>query len=68
MSKDRVFQVEAQEDFVEKLAIASPQQALAELIWNALDAEATPHKPFCAAPPASVCRVSIPLNPRSRGA
>jgi hypothetical protein len=41
MSKDRVFQVEAQEDFVEKLAIASPQQALAELIWNALDAEAT---------------------------
>jgi hypothetical protein len=41
MTKDRVFQVEAQEDFVEKLAVASPAQALAELIWNALDAEAT---------------------------
>jgi hypothetical protein len=41
MSNDKVFQVEAQEDFVEKLAIASHQQALAELIWNALDAEAT---------------------------
>src|SRR5882724_3031661 len=41
MSKDKTFQVEAQEDFVEKLAVASPAQALAELIWNALDAEAT---------------------------
>jgi len=41
MSKDKIFQVEAQEDFVEKLTVASPVQALAELIWNAVDAEAT---------------------------
>ena len=41
MSTDKIFQVEAQEDFVERLAVASPTQALAELIWNALDAEAT---------------------------
>jgi hypothetical protein len=39
--KDKVFQVEAQEDFVEKLTVATPAQALAELIWNGLDAEAT---------------------------
>lgn len=41
MSTDKVIQVEAQEDFIEKLAVASPAQALAELIWNGLDAEAT---------------------------
>ena len=41
MSADKVIQVEAQEDFIEKLAVASPAQALVELIWNGLDAEAT---------------------------
>jgi hypothetical protein len=41
MSNDKVLQVEAQEDFVERLTVASPAQALAELIWNGLDAEAT---------------------------
>ncbi|MHB8499813.1 MAG: ATP-binding protein [Candidatus Acidiferrales bacterium] len=41
MSTERVFEVQAQEDFVEKLAAARPAQALAELIWNGLDAEAT---------------------------
>jgi len=41
MPRDRVFEVEAQEDFVEKLAAARPAQALAELAWNGLDAEAT---------------------------
>jgi len=41
MSKDKVLQVEAQEDFVEKLTVASNAGALAELIWNGLDAEAT---------------------------
>jgi hypothetical protein len=41
MPKDKVFEVKAQEDFVEKLAAARPAQALAELIWNGLDAEAT---------------------------
>jgi hypothetical protein len=41
MSNDRVIEVQAQEDFVEKLAAARPAQALAELIWNGLDAEAT---------------------------
>src|SRR5712692_10263436 len=41
MPKDRIFEVQAQEDFVEKLAAARPTQALAELVWNGLDAEAT---------------------------
>jgi hypothetical protein len=41
MPEERIVQVQAQEDFVEKLAAARPAQALAELIWNSLDAEAT---------------------------
>jgi Histidine kinase-, DNA gyrase B-, and HSP90-like ATPase len=41
MQKDKVFEVQAQEDFVEKLAAARLAQALAELVWNGLDAEAT---------------------------
>src|SRR6266480_3061493 len=41
MPTDKVFEVQAQEDFIEKLAAARPAQALAELVWNGLDAEAT---------------------------
>ncbi len=41
MPEERILEVSAQEDFVEKLAAARPAQALAELIWNGLDAEAT---------------------------
>jgi hypothetical protein len=41
MPKDKVFEVQAQEDFIEKLAAARPAQALAELVWNGLDAEAS---------------------------
>ena len=41
MSEDRIVEVQAQEDFVEKLAAAHLAQALAELTWNGLDAEAT---------------------------
>lgn len=41
MPKESIFEVQAQEDFVEKLAAARPAQALAELVWNGLDAEAT---------------------------
>jgi hypothetical protein len=41
MPSERIFSVQVQEDFVEKLAAARPAQALAELIWNGLDAEAT---------------------------
>lgn len=41
MSTERILEVKAQEDFVETLAAAGPAQALAELIWNGLDAEAT---------------------------
>jgi hypothetical protein len=40
MPVERTFSVQVQEDFVEKLAAAHPAQALAELIWNGLDAEA----------------------------
>lgn len=41
MPQERILEVHAQEDFVEKLTAARPAQALAELIWNGLDAEAT---------------------------
>src|SRR5256885_10780813 len=41
MPQERILEVHAQEDFVEKLAAARPAQALAELVWNGLDAEAT---------------------------
>jgi hypothetical protein len=41
MPEERVLEVRAQEDFVEKLAAARPAQAVAELVWNGLDAEAT---------------------------
>lgn len=41
MLREHIFEVQAQEDFVEKLAAARPAQALAELVWNGLDAEAT---------------------------
>ena len=40
MPNERILEVQAQEDFVEKLAAARPAQALAELIWNGMDAEA----------------------------
>jgi Histidine kinase-, DNA gyrase B-, and HSP90-like ATPase len=38
---DKIVRVVAEEDFIEKLTVAGPTQALAELIWNGLDAEAT---------------------------
>ncbi len=41
MPEERILEVQAQEDFVEKLAAAHLAQALAELSWNSLDAEAT---------------------------
>lgn len=41
MPQERILEVQAKEDFVEKLAAARPAQALAELVWNGLDAEAT---------------------------
>jgi len=34
------FQVEVQPDFIEKITRAKPLQALSELVWNALDADA----------------------------
>lgn len=33
--------VEVKDDFIERQSKASPIQALSELIWNALDADAT---------------------------
>jgi hypothetical protein len=38
---EQIFVIEVQEDFLERQAKAPPIQALAELIWNGLDAEAT---------------------------
>ncbi len=38
---ERVFKVEVQHDHLSKVAGASPDKALAELIWNSLDADAT---------------------------
>ncbi|WP_421896339.1 ATP-binding protein [Marinoscillum sp.] len=37
----RKVKVEIQQDLIEKLAKAAPHQALSELIWNALDADAS---------------------------
>jgi hypothetical protein len=41
MPDGHIFEVQAQEDFVERLAAARPVQAIAELVWNSLDAEAS---------------------------
>ncbi len=38
---DQAYPVEVQSDFLEKITRAKPVQALAELIWNGLDADAT---------------------------
>lgn len=38
---DHAYPVEVQSDFLEKITKAKPVQALAELIWNGLDADAT---------------------------
>ena len=38
---EQVLTLNVQEDFAEKLATGRPVQAIAELIWNGLDAEAT---------------------------
>ena len=37
----RIFHVEVQQDHLSKVATSSPDKALAELIWNGLDADAT---------------------------
>lgn len=38
---DHAYPVEVQSDFLEKITKAKPVQALAELVWNGLDADAT---------------------------
>lgn len=38
---NQVIEVQVQGDFIERLTSARPVQALAELVWNALDADAT---------------------------
>ena len=37
----RTYTVEVQPDFIERHARATPTQAVAELIWNGLDTDAT---------------------------
>lgn len=41
MSSIRKYRVEVKKDHLSKLAVGSPEAALAELIWNALDADST---------------------------
>lgn len=41
MQQSDEFQVEVQPDFIEKITRAKPMQALSELVWNALDADAS---------------------------
>jgi hypothetical protein len=41
INEDRVVTLNVQEDFAEKLATGRPVQAITELVWNGLDAEAT---------------------------
>lgn len=38
---DQLLEIQVQGDFVDRLTAARPVQAIAELIWNALDAEST---------------------------
>jgi len=38
---EHAYQIEVKSDFLEKITRASPTQALAEFVWNALDADAT---------------------------
>ena len=38
---DGTFRVQVEHDHLRKLANATPVQAVAELVWNALDADAT---------------------------
>jgi hypothetical protein len=38
---DQLLEIQVQGDFVDRLTAARPVQAISELIWNALDAEAT---------------------------
>ena len=40
-NRDQILTLNMQEDFAGKLAAGRPVQAIAELIWNGLDAEAT---------------------------
>jgi hypothetical protein len=41
MSSQKSFRVQVQRDYLNKLALGAPVQCLAELIWNALDAESS---------------------------
>jgi len=41
LAQDQIISLDIQEDFAEKLAASRPVQALAELVWNGFDAEAT---------------------------
>ncbi len=38
---DQLLELQVQGDFVDRLTAARPVQAISELVWNALDAEAT---------------------------
>jgi hypothetical protein len=52
---ERHYKVEVQEDHIERLANARPIQAIAELIWNGVDADAN----RIIVPPD---RVPLPVN------
>lgn len=47
MQSTEEFQVEVQADFIEKITRAKPLQALSELVWNALDADAREVRVSC---------------------
>lgn len=47
MQSTEEFQVEVQPDFIEKITRAKPLQALSELVWNALDADAHEVRVYC---------------------
>lgn len=47
MQSTEEFQVEVQPDFIEKITRAKPLQALSELVWNALDADACKVRVYC---------------------
>lgn len=60
--EDQIVTLNMQEDFADKLAAGRPVQAIAELIWNGLDAEATNIKVTAEADQINLTSVTVQDN------
>jgi hypothetical protein len=59
---EELLTLDIQEDFAEKLATGRPAQALTELIWNGLDAEARNVKITSQAGPLALESIGCPMT------